>query len=239
MGREDQQRMSDIDEQSPTLSALLRAVIDRVKKEVYVNLPGSVIAYDHTTETAQVLVSWLQIVRDFTIPTANAELPQPPAQYNMRVAWPDNGTGDGYRFPINPGTTGSIRVYDRSLDSWNLSPPGTPVDPVASWAHILQDSVFWPDIRPASVPVVPVTNPAAHVIMASAQLQLGGDTAVLGAARLTDTVSPDAAMAAYMASVVTALMTIAAAVPVVIVPPVPPTPNFGLISGASTKVVSE
>lgn len=183
MGREDQQRMSDIDEQSPTLSALLRAVIDRVKKEVYVNLPGSVIAYDHTTETAQVLVSWLQIVRDFTIPTANAELPQPPAQYNMRVAWPDNGTGDGYRFPINPGTTGSIRVYDRSLDSWNLSPPGTPVDPVASWAHILQDSVFWPDIRPASVPVVPVTNPASHVIRASAQLQLGGDLAVEGAVK--------------------------------------------------------
>jgi hypothetical protein len=65
-----------------------------------------------------------------------------------------------------------------------------------------------------------------------------GEGASLGAARLTDPVDASGDMATFMAQVVTALTTIAAAVPVVIAVPVPPT-TIGAISGASSKVKAE
>lgn len=238
MARQDQQRVSDLDESSPTLGALFRALIKRVKLEVYVNLPATVTLYDTTTERATVTIGWLEVVRNLDVPTPNAELPQPPKVLTgIPVAWPDNGAGDGYRFPIVPGvTTGSVRVYDRSLASWMMSPPGVPVDPFFAFTHALADSVFWPDLRPKVVPVTPVANPAAHVVRASTLLQLGGDPAVLGVARLTDTTTPDVTMTAWLAA--SQIVLSGAAVFLGLTPPVAPT-DFGIIDSASTKVVSE
>lgn len=184
MGRSDQQRNSDIDENAPTLGALFRALVRKVKLEVFINLPATVVLYDHLTETATVTIGWLEIIRQLDVPIPNAEIPQPPKVLTaIPVGWPDNGAGDGSRFPIPPNTTGSVRVYDRSMASWMASPPGVPVDPFMAWTHALQDAVFWVDLRPTTVPVVPVVNPAAHVIRASTQLQCGGDLAVEGAVK--------------------------------------------------------
>ena len=197
MARADQQRISDIDENAPTLGALFRALVRKVKLEVFVNLPATVVAYDHLTETATVTIGWLEIIRQLDLPVPNAEIPQPPKILtSIPVGWPDNGTGDGYRFPILPLTTGTVRVYDRSLASWMLSPPGVPVDPFMAWTHALQDSMFWVDLRPSTVVLTPVVNPLAHVVRASTQLQLGGDLAVEGAVK-------DLSLATFLAAAAT------------------------------------
>ncbi len=226
MGREDQQRVSDLDQSEVSLGELLLSLRRQIRLNMHVRLPASVVAYNPATEKAQVTIGWLEIVRNLQLPVANAEMPQLPKIITVRVAWADNGSGDGSRFPIPPNATGTVTVFDRDLNTWLASPPGVPVDPMFAWNHELKDSTFWPDLRPDTVPLVPVANPAAHVIKASTALQLGGDLAVLGVARLTDTVAPNASMAAWIAAV-----SAATAVPAPV--------GFGDIATSSTKVVSE
>ena len=226
MGRNDQQRVSDLDQAEVTLGDLLVSLRRQMRLNLHVKLPASVIAYDPVTEKAQVTIGWLEIVRNLQLPIANAELPQLPKLISVRVAWADNGIGDGSRFPIPPNTTGSVSVYDRDLSTWLFSPPGVPVDPMFAWNHQLKDSTFWPDLRPDTVPVIPVVNPLAHVVKASTLLQLGGDAAVLGVARLTDTVLPNPSFAAW----ITAVSAFTGA---------PAPVGLGDIATASTKVLSE
>lgn len=226
MGRNDQQRVSDLDQTEVKLGDLLVSLRRQMRLNMHVKLPASVIAYDPITEKAKVTIGWLEIVRNLQLPTANAELPQLPKIISVRVAWADNGIGDGSRFPIPPNTTGSVSVYDRDLNTWLAGPPGVPVDPRFAWNHQLKDSTFWPDLRPDTVPFVPVANPLAHVVKASTVLQLGGDTAVLGVARLTDTVLPNLSFAAWITAV-----SAATAVPAPV--------GLGDIATASTKVLSE
>ena len=180
MSRQDQQRQSDLDQSQVDLGQLLVSVKKQIRLKLDIHLPATVLAYDPITEKAQVTIGWLEIVRDLQIPSANAELPLPPKVVTCRVGWIDNGAGDGSRFPIAPGTTGSVSTYDRDLNTWLLAPPGTPVDPLFSWNHLLKDSIFEPNLRPNTVPVVPIVGPAlvAHVISAAAILMLGGQTAV-------------------------------------------------------------
>lgn len=75
--------------------------------------------------------------------------------------------------------------------------------------------------------VVAAANPVAGV-------QLGGDAATLGVARLTDPVDRNALLTTWMSQVTTAINTLA---PGSVTPFV--TPGIGTISGASDKVVSE
>jgi len=176
MARANQQRQSDFDQSEVELGKLLTVLRHQIRLKLDIHLPATVIAYDSATEKAQVQIGWLEILRDLQSPLPNAEVPAPPKVITCRVAWMDNGIGDGSRFPIPPGTTGTVSVYDRDLGTWLLSPPGTPVDPMFSWNHMLKDSTFSPDIRPDTVQITPVTNQLAHVVSASAKLILGGET---------------------------------------------------------------
>lgn len=236
MGRNDQQRVSDLDQTEVKLGDLLVSLRRQMRLNMHVKLPASVIAYDPITEKAQVTIGWLEIVRNLQLPTANAELPQLPKIISVRVAWADNGIGDGSRFPIPPNTTGSVSVYDRDLNTWLAGPPGVPVDPRFAWNHQLKDSTFWPDIRPDTVPVIPMVGPAlvAHVINASALLMLGGQAAL-------EPVTQAIKLGTFLATSATAAA--AAAVPGdggAVAFTTFATSMAGLVAGAgSTKVLSE
>ena len=176
---------------------------------------------------------------------------------------PSVGGDFSMRGPIAVGTTGLLVVADRSIDSWINE--GGPVDPATADRHNFDDGFFLPLVYHGSnTPTIPTTahqlgradgsagleinvgdapdlrlytNGPNATIDAASTVKLGA-AATLGAARLTDTVDASANMATFMAQVVTALNTIAAAVPVVIVTPVPPS-TIGTISSASSKVVAE
>jgi hypothetical protein len=166
------------------------------------------------------------------------------------------------RGPLKPGETGWLKFADRSLDKWIQL--GIPVDPTFMQYHDLTDAVFEPGLRAGATSLLVdsakftigseddaagfdiddatrditlrTTGPNATV-EALTQISLGIGAA-LGVARQTDSVAPTGDMTNFMAAVTTALTTIAAAVPVVIVPPIPPA-TIGTISTASTKVKAE
>lgn len=171
-----------------------------------------------------------------------------------------------WRGQVSTGTTGMLLFADAILDQWKQR--GGPVDPALYERHSLNCAVFIPTLHhglntPTIDPAVDVlgpndgsagfeiatgtdksirmftTGPTANVDAATT-VQLGNPLApLLGVARLGDDVSATAAMTTFMTQVVTALTTIAAAVPVVIVPPVIPAGAIGTISTASTKVQAE
>jgi hypothetical protein len=94
------------------------------------------------------------------------------------------------------------------------------------------------DVEAPNLPGIAMRTTGDTATVESAVSVLLGAAATLGVARLTDDVAASGAMVTFMNAVVAALNTIAAAVPVVIFPPVPPT-TIGQISEASTKVKAE
>lgn len=164
--------------------------------------------------------------------------------------------------PLEVGEVGLYVVMDRSIDQWINT--GGPLDPSTNELHDLTDGVFIPGLRsgveaqnvPSDVDVVGredgtagmfinretksvevKTDGPAATLDAAIEVKLGAG-AVLGVARTTDAVTTSAALNLFQAQTLTALTTIAAAVPVVIVPPVPTT-AAGAITGGSTKVKAE
>lgn len=178
---------------------------------------------------------------------------------------PSVGGAFSMRGPIAVGTCGLYIVADRNIDEW-LS-LGGPVDPATADKHDFNDGFFLPLVyhgkNAAEIPqdkhqlgpddgtagleiaiadksiAVKTDGPTANLDAATA-VQLGNATGpLLAVARQTDDVSATPGMAAFMSAVVTALNTIAAAVPVVIVPPVPPAGPIGTITSGSAKVQAE
>jgi len=220
----------------PELEDIFKVWARRIKLSIRTNTVGKVIVYDPATQKATVSVEILQIVKVFNIPTdPNAVAPSPPAILtNIPVVWPRGSTGY-MTTPLLPGATGEIRIQDRSLHQWMLL--GAATDPVLAFTHALQDGVFEPGLHADINPITPPTDQTATVLHDDLAIKLGR-AAALGVARQTDTVTQGPDMTAFMAATVTALNTIAAAVPVAIVPPIPPG-TLGTITTASTKVKAE
>jgi hypothetical protein len=144
---------------------------------------------------------------------------------------------------------------------------GGPLDPATADKHDLNDGFFLPLVyHGLNTPVSPAdahqlgpddgtaafeialadksmrawTSGPTVNIDASAAVQLGNPLGpLLAVARQTDPVGATPDMTAFMAAVVAALNTIAAAVPVVITPPIPPAGAIGSITAGSAKVQSE
>lgn len=126
------------------------------------------------------------------------------------------------------------------------APPGAP----DTWDHPIIGGPQGPAFEVESDGKVTLTKggtPVATITMDSAgtitieveagqTVKLGGASATLGVARQTDTTGADTAMTAWIASV--QAITAALAPSVALPPPVPPT-DFGVITSASTKVLSE
>lgn len=95
-----------------------------------------------------------------------------------------------------------------------------------------------------------ILDQAGNISLIGSFVNLGSAAAALGVARLTDTTSADVEMATWMASVSAALTALAplfnapSGTPVVavgpgaVIPPIPPS-DFGIITQASTKVLSD
>ena len=166
--------------------------------------------------------------------------------------------------PVQVGECGLIVFADRSIDDW-IQDGGPAEWALRHQRHNLTDAIFQPGLRYGTVAqnidqnlyfigredrtagmgidattrdLIVSTEGTTTTVDAATQIKLGAN-ATLGVARLNDNVTASAAFTTFMAQVVTALTTIAAAVPVPIVPPVIPAGPIGAISSASTKVKSE
>lgn len=217
----------------PRLGDLHRASERNTALDLNTHKPATVIAFNPADQTARVRVDSVAVLID---PQTGAELPQKAAEITVPVVFP--GDADAYlTWPIGPGTTGTLHVHDRDLAAWLDRPTPDAVVPLTRDTHAVHDAEFVPGLPDAQGRIPVPVDLTAIVLHHSTGIKLGR-AAMLGVARLTDDVAPSTNMTAYMAAVVAALNTIAAAVPVVIVPPVPPA-LVGEIASASTKVKAE
>ena len=227
----------------PDLAELFRLAVRKLQLEMRTHTVGTVVSYNPATQTADVSVDILQVVRDNNTPPSRQNpapsITQPPIILKG-IPVHFQGTQTAYATqPIKTGDKGELHVNDRSIQKWLLS--GTQDDPERMWTHALSESVFYPAPLPAPNKLPP-TDLTAHVI--EGPLVKLGYQAVLGNARFGDDVAPSADMIAWMNSVTTAVTQIAAilnaAAPGSVTPPtLPPTVKIGSISSASSKVLSE
>lgn len=214
----------------PTLTDVLSLLKRSVQADVRTHIPARVITYNVDTQEASVSVESLTVIPNRNDPTdRNAETVLPPIRIDgVQVAW--QRTAAGYvTFPLLPGDTGYLEIFDRSIDTWRKA--GVAADPGLDHMHNLSDCVFVPGLW-SKVNPIPATDQTASVFHGT--LMKIGRAATLAAARTTDAVSPTALMTTWMTQVATAINILA---PLSVTPPLPVT--FGTITGGSVKAKIE
>jgi len=150
--------------QSPGLDDLFRVAQRGQALAMRTHTVCTVKSYNPATQTVDVTVDIVEVVRDYQKPpTASNPAPSveqdPVVLVGIPVAWPR--TGSGYlTFPIDRGDKGELHVQDRSTERWRAS--GKAQDPVSMATHSLADSVFHPtDLRSSNAIQVPTDQTAA------------------------------------------------------------------------------
>lgn len=144
----------------PTLTELARLIVKVTSLGLRVGLPGRVIAYNATTQIADVQVEILTVTLD---EVTGLEIPRPPLLLShVPVKFPSNGSGSYITIPIVPGTTtGELRFMDRAIGRWLTL--GVPTEPATSGAHKFEDAVFEPGLHPKTAPL-PTTDLTGVVV---------------------------------------------------------------------------
>lgn len=115
---------------------VLRTALVNHQKGVATSIPGHVVAFNPTTQRAQVQIGVRRVQVDGTTF-------DPPVIVDVPVSFP----GDDYvlEFEIQPGCEGDIHFSQRNIDGWKQS--GGVADNPSARFHHLQDAKFIPGIR--------------------------------------------------------------------------------------------
>jgi len=142
----------------PTLAEIIRLAIASRLMDLHVALPGKVIAYDASKQTAEVQPMIRRAISDSNGEIAHEDLPKIP---NVPVKFP-RGSGDSYSitWPIAPGDFVLLVFCSWAIGQWRES--GDLSDPVDLRKHGLGNPIAIPGIAPktGSIP----TDPSAMVI---------------------------------------------------------------------------
>lgn len=157
-------------------------------------MPATLQAFDPATQTAKIQIDVLPVLID---PRTGGELPQKPLSVVVPVLVHGDGKADGYlSFPLLPGNTGALHVFDRDIQAWLTRAATRPVIPRTRALHQLHDAYFEPGLTDNAHRIPTPIDLTAVVLHHSTGIKLGR-AATLGVARTTDAVSPTAAMAAW------------------------------------------
>ena len=216
----------------PDLAELFRLAVRKLQLEMRTHTVGTVVSYNPATQTADVSVDILQVVRANNTPPSRQNpapsITQPPIILK-EIPVHFQGTQTAYATqPIKAGDKGELHVNDRSIQKWLLS--GTQDDPERMWTHALSESVFYPAPLPAPNKLPP-TDLAAHVIE--------GPLVKLGYLAASPVLKGDAVVAAfatYNATVQAAAVLASLGGSAPPNPPLPPTPvsNLAFIATLAT-----
>jgi len=169
-----------------------RAAERRVKLDVRTHIPATVITFDATAQTARVRVDAIPVLVDAL---TGKDAPQAPLEVIVPVVFP--GDESAYlTWPVSPGTTGTLHVHDRSIARWLARVGSVAVDPVEFATHQIHDAEFVPGLTDNAHRIPVPVDSTAIVLEHATGIKLGR-AAVLGVARRTDAVAPDAAMIAW------------------------------------------
>jgi len=166
----------------PELADLYRVWARKIGLAIRTAVPGTVMAYDPTTQEASIRVDFLQVQR---VTQQVAGEPDPSETNKERasapllltkvpVCWAGAGDGESYlTFPITAGCTGTLVVLDRSKDTWVNRTASVAVDPVKSAIHSLADCVFFPGLTDRAHRISTPTDLTAAVLEHPTAIKLG------------------------------------------------------------------
>lgn len=127
---------------TPELSEVLNTVLESALSELYISMPGKVVAYDATAQKADVQPLIKVPAEDERGELHREALPVVPS---VPVVMPGGG-GFVVQFPISVGDTVLLVFSAASLDKW-LARGGGPIDPETDQRHTLSDAVAIPGLR--------------------------------------------------------------------------------------------
>ena len=175
---------------------------------VNVALPATVVAYDHTTQTATVKL--VPCFRRKNPANGNAvECYSPPNVPRVPVAF--QGSGDySDTYPLAVGSSGLLVVADRSLDEWR-STGAARTEPQDLRRHNLTDGVFLPGVRSPAAPLTGTALAADGRVLKAPKVVLESSDVRLGSAAATQAVALAPLVQANSTALEAALATAAAA----------------------------
>lgn len=136
---------------TPTLADVIRVALERHGSDVHVSMPGVVLSYDATHQSAMVRPMLQARAQDPAgtgdwLPVALPDLPGVPVVFA-------GAGGARLTFPVATGDPCWLVFCDRSLDNWKSTTLGqVPVDPVAESQHAIADAVAFVGGRPFASP---------------------------------------------------------------------------------------
>lgn len=225
----------------PTLGDVINAGILRILVGLRVAIPAEVVSFSRTPfRHVKVKIGIRSQLR-------SGEYIDHPEIDRVPVLMPGGG---GYALDVDllPGEEVMLLVADRGLDEWLAS--GGPANPPAGRLHTLSNAVAIPGLYSMAKPQLQQPGPGTLYLgstdgaapwlrmgdtgttLSAATIRLG-EAAMLGVARLSDSVTMAPAWAAWFAAVTTAVNTVAPGSAIL------PTSPIGTITSASTKVTAE
>lgn len=135
------------------LAELLRTALDSRLLDLHTAMPGTIVLYDSSTQTATVQPGIRRSLDD-TLETL-------PSITNVPIAWPAGG-GMGLKFPLSVGDSVMLVFSEASFSTWRTS--GQVSDPSDESRHSLSYPLAFPFARAGLDPlqghvVASATNP--------------------------------------------------------------------------------
>ena len=127
---------------TPELAEVISEALESRLIDVHVALPGSVQAYDSSTQTADIELQVKRMLPDGEGGYSSESLP---VLKNIPVAFP-RGADFFVSFPLPAGSTGLVVFSESSLDQWRSV--GAEVSPGDIGRHTLTGGVFMPGLVP-------------------------------------------------------------------------------------------
>jgi len=131
---------------SPALIELLQIATSRAIEDLFVALPGKIEKYNALTQTVDVLPL---IKRPVVLEDGSKRIDELPVIPNVPVAF-QRGGGFFVSFPLAKGDIVLLVFCDRSIDKFQSSAGGAPVDPVDLRTNDISDAVAIPGFYPLS-----------------------------------------------------------------------------------------
>jgi hypothetical protein len=195
----------------PELADLYRVWARKIGLAIRTAVPGTVTAYNPTTQEASVRCDYLQVQR---VTQQVAGQPDPSETNQERASAPilltnvpvcPAGAGDGesyLTFPITPGCTGVLVVLDRSKDTWVNRTASVAVDPVKSAIHSLADCVFFPGLTDRAHRIAVSAGTSIAAVLESSQVYLGKEATPTSSVTIGEQliIAVDAMLAALVAA---------------------------------------
>ena len=117
----------------PDLPEILYAAIDKILSDVHTSMPGTIVSYDPTTQTAEVQPNFERFYEsDNGAPTVYPTVKQCPVMF-------PSFSGGWLRFPLGAGDTCMLHFAERSIGPWLQN--GGNVDPISPEKFAMKDAV--------------------------------------------------------------------------------------------------